>query len=238
MKIEMQKQNAELTESLTETIMDRMDEKLSPIIEENEKLKQKVSNLEKEVEYLKREKKSNNITIFGLEESEMSTSELFQSVKENLKEDLNMTIEENEVNKIYRLGKNKVENKPRPVLCSFINGWKKDEIMKNRKSLKKIYISEDYSKEVLEKRKALQPQLLEERKKGNTAFLKYDKLIVKEPNTDKRKREPSTSPQSFSITQPKKQQTLSSIKANRINAFDVMRSRANSLTNVYTHKNQ
>lgn len=66
--------------------------------------------------------------------------------------------------------------------------------MKNKKSLKEIYILEDYSKEVLDKRRALQPQLLEERKKGNTAFLQYDKLIVKESNADKRKRKPSTSP--------------------------------------------
>ncbi|VVD03755.1 unnamed protein product [Leptidea sinapis] len=53
--------------------------------------------------------------------------------------------------------------------------------------------------------KALQPQLLEERKKGNIAYLKYDKIIIKEPNTnnDKRKREQSTSPQSPSKTQPK-----------------------------------
>ncbi|XP_037876374.2 uncharacterized protein LOC119630581 [Bombyx mori] len=57
MKMEMQKQTAELTESLTKNLMDRMDEKLTPIIEENEQLKQKVSDLEKEMEYLKREKK-------------------------------------------------------------------------------------------------------------------------------------------------------------------------------------
>lgn len=174
MKIEMQRQTTELTESLTKNIMERMDEKLNPIIEENEKLKQKIGNLEKEIELMKKDKKSNNIIVFGLEENEKSTSELFQSVKETLRGDLNMNIQENEVNKLYRLGKNKVNNKPRPVLCSFVNEWKKDEIMKKKKSFKNIYVSEDYSKEVLEKRKAFQPQLLEERKKGNTACLRYD----------------------------------------------------------------
>lgn len=149
-----------------------------------------------------------------------------------------MNIEKNEVNKLYRLGKNKAGDKPRPVLCSFMNGWKKEEIMKNKKKLQKIYITEDYSKEVLEKRKALQPRLLEEKKKGNIAFFKYDQLIVREPNTDKRKRELSTSPQSIADTQPKKQQMLSSTKANRTNAFDAMRSRSNSLTNISINEKQ
>ncbi|CAH0714155.1 unnamed protein product, partial [Brenthis ino] len=48
-------------------------------------------------------------------------------------------------------------------------------------------------------RKQLQPQLEEERKKGNIAYLKYDKLIVKKPTDktrDKRKREDSGSPNS------------------------------------------
>lgn len=40
------------------------------------------------------------------------------------------------------------------------------------------YIKEDYPLEVLNKRKELLVQLQEERKAGNRAFLKYDKLIV------------------------------------------------------------
>lgn len=240
MKIEMEKQTNDLKESLTKNIMDRIDEKLTPMVEENEKLKQKICNLENEIEYLKKEKKSNNIVLYGLEEREKSILELFQTVKEIFKRDLNLSVEENELNRLYRLGKNKAENKHRPVLLSFTNGWKKDQIIKNKKSLKEIYISEDYSKEVIEKRKALLPQLLEEKKKGNIAFLKYDKLVVKGPNVDKRKRELSTSPQSTSTTKNKKQQTISSIRNNRTNAFDLMRIRSNSLTDILTHtsKNQ
>ncbi|GBP69809.1 hypothetical protein EVAR_51972_1 [Eumeta japonica] len=234
----MEKQTNDLKESITRNIMNRIDEKLTPMIEENEKLKQKIGNLENEIEYLKKEKKTNNIVIYGLKEREKSILELFQSVKEIFKRDLNLSVEENEVNRLYRLGKNKSENKQRPVLLSFINGWKKDQIIKNKKSLKEIYISDDYSKEVIEKRKALLPQLLEEKKKGNIAYLKYDKLVVKGPITDKRKREISTSPQSTYTTKPKKQQTISSVKSNRKNVFDLMRNRSNSLTDIPTHKKQ
>ncbi|CAB3251770.1 unnamed protein product [Arctia plantaginis] len=101
--------------------MDRMDEKLMPIKEENKKLKEKIGKLEKEIEHFKREKKSNNLIIFGLVEGENSTAELFQNIKENFKKDLNIKLEENEVNKLNRLGKPKAENKPRPVLCSLLS---------------------------------------------------------------------------------------------------------------------
>lgn len=232
MKLEMHKQTIELRETITKNIMDTIEEKLTPIIEENVKLMQKVGKLEKEVEYLKREKKSNNIIIFGLEEKEKSTSELLRSIQKEFKDEINVTIEESEVNRLYRLGKSKVANKPRPILCTFLNRWKRDEIMKNKKSLKKVYVTEDYTKDVLEKRKALLPKLQEEKKKGNIAYLKYDQLVVKEPNTnnDKRKRELSTSPDTASRIHTKKQQILSSIKANRKNNIDVIRSRSNSLT--------
>lgn len=240
MKLEMQHQSAELTESITNNIMGRMDEKLIPIIEENKSLKLKVETQEKEIEYLKREKRNNNIIIFGLEEIEKSTLELINNIKKTFKRDINIDIEENGINNIYRIGNTNGEsNKPRPVLCSFVNGWKKAEIMRKKKYLEKIYVTEDYPKEVLAKRKALQAELLEERKKGNIAFLKYDKLVVKgnEKINDKRKRENSSSPHASDI-QPKKQQASTSFKTNRTNAFDMMRNRSNSLTIVPTNKKQ
>ncbi|GBP27422.1 hypothetical protein EVAR_17124_1 [Eumeta japonica] len=107
MKLEMEKQTNDLKESIAKNIMDRIDEKLNPMMEENEILKQKICDLGNEIEYLKKEKKSNNIIIYGLEESEKSISELFQTVKEIFKRDLNVCVEESEMNRLYRLGKKK-----------------------------------------------------------------------------------------------------------------------------------
>ncbi|XP_063618165.1 uncharacterized protein LOC134791063 [Cydia splendana] len=239
LKIEMQKQNEDLKQSVTKNILDKMEEKLIPIVEENKNLKVRVEKLEKEIEYLKKGGRENNIIVFGLDEKETSTIELLREFKENLKIDLNINMEDYEINKIYRLGKkNRESNKPRPVLCSFINNWKKMEIIKNKKHLKKIHVSEDYSKEVLEKRKTLQADLAEERKKGNIAYLRHDKLIIKETNNnsqEKRKRESSASPSDYN-NQPKKQLTVSTTKTNRTNAFDMMRS--SSLSNISTTKKQ
>ncbi|KAK9884578.1 hypothetical protein WA026_007421 [Henosepilachna vigintioctopunctata] len=112
-----------------------------------------MSSTEKEIESLKRAGRSNNIVVFGIEEKEKSTIELLRELKENIKQDLNIDIVNNEVNKIHRIGKKDPEsNKPRPVICSFVNNWKKNEIIKSKKNLKNIYIVEDYSKEALKKK--------------------------------------------------------------------------------------
>ncbi|CAF4926332.1 unnamed protein product [Pieris macdunnoughi] len=207
MRIEMKEQNTRLEESLTDKIINRMDEKLKPILTENENLKLKRRNV--------------------LLPSYCRIS------KRQCLADLNITLKNTEVNKIYRIGKpRKQEGKPRPILISFVNSWKKHEILKNKRKFKKLHISEDFSKEVLEKRKLLKPKLIEELKKGKIAYLKNDQLIVKEncSNTDKRKRELSASPQTEQTAQPKKQQALLSSKTNRTNAFDMMRARSSSLS--------
>ncbi|XP_023935729.2 uncharacterized protein LOC112044209 [Bicyclus anynana] len=228
MKNEMRNQTVELKES----ILEKLDEKLQPIIAENKILKSKLEYLEKEIESLKRGNKQSNLIIYGLAEDEKSTQELIHKVKAIIKSDLDLNFEEYEVNKIYRIGKKQNSgNKPRPILFSFVNEWKKSEVMKRKKNFKNVYVSEDYTKEVLEKRKMLQAQLTEERKKGNIAYLKFDKLIIKEKpsstNNDKRKREMSTSPQQN--TQPRKQQNVKTSNTNRLNAYDLMRIRSNSL---------
>lgn len=235
MKIEMQKQTVELSQ----TIMEKIDEKLKPLLEENKKLQIKVENLEKKVEYLERDKKSNNIIIHGLKEEEKSTLQLLNNVKKSFQQELEINVDEWEVNKIHRIGNTNKNGKPRPTLLSLVSGWKKNEIMKNKKKLKEIYLTEDYSKEILEKRKALQPQLIEARKKGKFAYIKYDQLIVKE-NTgtnDKRKRGISTSPQT-DLQQPRKQQTLNPPTNKRINAFDMMRGRSLSYSGYPDAKEQ
>lgn len=233
MKNEMQKQTIELKESITNNIMEKLDEKLQPIISENRNLKIKLEKLEKEMEITKRGNKQKNIVIFGVKEDETSTKVLIQKVKEIFKNDLDIQFEDNEINKIHRIGK-KSSEKARPILFSFVNEWKKNEVMKMKKKLKDVYITEDYTKEVLEKRKLLQAQLIEERSKGNIAYLKFDELIIKgkndNMNKEKRKREMSTSPQEE--TKIKKQQNLMPSKTNRLNAYDVMRIRSNSFSSI------
>lgn len=161
--------------------------------------------------------------------------ELFEKVQDIFKQDLNITIEANDISKIHRIGSGITkENKIRPVLISFANNWKRNMILKLKRNLKDIYyVTEDFPKEVLEKRRELKSKLIEERAKGNIAYIKYDQLVVKEGNStkEKRKRDQSTSP--ATQNQAKKQVTNNAlIKENRRNAFDLLRPRANSIPNI------
>lgn len=103
--------------------------------------------------------------------------------------------------------------------------------MKTKRHLKQIYATEDFPKNVLEKRRELKPKLAEERAKGNPAYLKYDQLIVNEgyPSKEKRKRDQLTSLDNQNHAKKLVINTSTS-KENRKNAFDLMRLRSNSLS--------
>ncbi|CAB3252640.1 unnamed protein product [Arctia plantaginis] len=57
MKMEIKNQTIELTETITKTIMSRLEEKLKPITEENRLLKTKLENMQEEMDHLKWEKR-------------------------------------------------------------------------------------------------------------------------------------------------------------------------------------
>lgn len=223
MKIEMCKQ--------TENIISKIDEKLAPLTHEVEQLKLENQELRNKINMLERSRRNNNIIIYGLKETEMTTPELMELTTKKLSSDLKISLENKDINEVRRIGKKvNINERGRPILISFVNAWKKGEIMRNRRNLKNIYASEDYPKEVQEKRKELREKLIEERKKGNFAVIDYDKLIIKGKmsNNEKRKRDLSTSPEK--TQQPRKQ--YSSSKACRTNAFDIMRERSSSLSTL------
>ncbi|KAL4712349.1 hypothetical protein ACJJTC_001510 [Scirpophaga incertulas] len=87
---------------------------------------------------------------------------------------------------VRRLGK-KVDGQIRPVLISLTLNWRKLEILKNKKSFpENIYVTEDFPKDVLTKRKDLKKIAEEEKAKGNVAYIHYDKIIIKEAKKDDR----------------------------------------------------
>lgn len=188
-----------ITEAVTTNVMNAIDERINTLTKENTVLKSKISKIEQKLNILEKEKRKYNLILFGIEENEKSKTELVDNVKDIIIES-GTHLDSQEISNIYRIGK-KYNNKNRPIVVSLTSTWKKQIIQKNKAELPQgIYIKEDFPKEVLEKRKQLQPQLEEERKKGNLAFLKYDKLIVKgaKQTRDKRKRENSGSPNASS----------------------------------------
>lgn len=186
-----------ITTSVTQNVMAALDEKFKEIAVENAQLKNKISELELKLKFVDKDKRKNNLVFYGIEEGKATTeTELVDCIKDIIIE-MGVHFEVFEINNIYRIGK-KEPAKNRPVLVSLTTTWKKHMILRNRSNLQEgVKIKEDYPKEILEKRRQLQLQVEEEKKKGNIAFIKYDKLIVKkiqENNREKRKRETSGSP--------------------------------------------
>lgn len=184
--------------------------------------------------------RKNNIIIHGVKESEKSYEELFTMIK-NILVDLNIKIEKIEINKYHRLGQ-KQDGKTRPILVTLMSQLKKAEILKNKKHLpQQIYITEDFSKKTIEARKNLQQQLKQERERGNIAFIKNNKLIIKEKSdAEKRKRESSMSPNNVQ-TPPRPTEGKNIIapsKLHKTDAFAYMRSRSFSLSDKHTQQNK
>ncbi|XP_059045046.1 uncharacterized protein LOC131840874 [Achroia grisella] len=169
---------------------------------------------------MERDKRKNNLVFFGIKEEGQSETELVDQLKETVV-DMGIHLESQEIANLYRIGR--PSNKNRPVVVSFTTKWKKHLVQQNKTNLPQgIYLKEDYSREVLVTRKELQPKLEEERKKGNIAYLKYDKLIVKkanENNREKRKRDKSESPVTKNYT--KKQLTNSSPNSTIMSSVNV-----------------
>lgn len=100
-----------------------------------------------------------------------------------------------------RLGKK--GEKVRPIVITFNTLGFKLKIQKTKHNLQNTsyYLKEDYPIEVLIKRKELQIQLQKEKDAGNTAFIKYDKIIIlsnkKPPQKQSSKRNLSVSPETL-----------------------------------------
>lgn len=174
----LQKQTLTLTESITKNIEERLEEKLKFILEENKILKLLNEKLEKRVEFLETQHKKQNILLFGLPEKKNEYPiQLLERTKNVIKHDLNIVVEDVEIKDIKRLGAH-TENKIRPILLSFNNNLKRREILRNKKKFKNnVYVKEDFTKDVLEKRRHLQTKLRNEIENGKHAYIRYDKLI-------------------------------------------------------------
>lgn len=228
-KEQMAIQTEKITESVTKNVSENIDAKLKTIMEENKSLKTEVRSLQAKIKYMDSEKRRNNILIFGAKENQYEN--MIEEVKKIIETQTEAKIENHEINKAYRLGAK--GEKTRPILVSFTTTWKRNEIMrKKNKTATDIYFKEDLSKETLEKRRELLPKLKEERERGKLAYIRGDKLIVREPiegSRDKRKRNslesPNTSPSQEPAPAPKK-------KINKTtNMFDYMaRGRSASLS--------
>lgn len=122
-----------------------------------------------------------------------------------------------EISSVKRIGL-KSTSKNRPILVSLTLKWRKILLLKNNKKFEQgTYVTEDFPKEVIEKRKELKIKLVEAIKNGKTAKIHYDELIIKDKPKEKRKRSPSASPK---ILSKQWDSTKNPSKVNKTNVFE------------------
>lgn len=107
----LERQAEKITHSVTVNVIEALDEKMKTIIEQNNILKNKVSELERKLKAVEREKRKNNLVFFGLEEMGKSEEELVNYIKE-LISNTGVYLDCHKINSVYRIGK-KGENKNR-----------------------------------------------------------------------------------------------------------------------------
>lgn len=136
------------------------------------------------ISWLEREVRKRNLIFHGINEE---PNENFLILEEVLINCINNTLKVNckieVVDFIRRIGMRK-ENKPRPIVVGFISWRIKNLIFRNKNKLQgtNVFITEDFPKQVLQIRRELHPKLIEARKEGKYAIIRYDKLIIRENN--------------------------------------------------------
>lgn len=187
----------EMKEDIKNTINNNINDKFKNLELKNEILEKKLEEQSAAINSFERYQRRKNLIIFGVEETEKSYHELEKITINLIKTHFNLQYEKC-IEAVRRLGK-KSEN-PRPVVITFCTMGLKIKIQENKKCLENTpyYIKQDFPADVLLRRKELQNQLKKEKELGNTAFIKYDKLIVLRNKTTQhatKKRNLSESPE-------------------------------------------
>lgn len=188
-----------VTEQVTLNLNSILEEKFKSLETKCDHLKEQLDNQDKRLYFLEKQSRQRNIVFFGLEETESSYSGLESILADFIKKHFSIQLERRDIQAVRRIGKK--GEKARPIIATFSTLGLKIDLYKKRRVLNSTgyYLTEDYPQNVLEKRKQLQEQLRIEKEKGNTASIKYDKIIIHSKNpksTNNNKRMLSLSPES------------------------------------------
>ncbi|KOB58179.1 Endonuclease-reverse transcriptase [Operophtera brumata] len=168
-----------MKQSIPQTINSNIDKKFATLELKYNTLQKSVDMQSQRIQQLERKIRKKNLIFFGVEESERNYFDLQQGILDILEQKMGLNCNETNIEEVRRLGM-KDDGKKRPIVVTLNTLGVKINILKNKKKLDctPYYIKEDFPPEILEERKKLSAQLLEERNNGRKAFLKYNKLII------------------------------------------------------------
>lgn len=153
-----------------------------------DRLAESMRILDEKADILDRQARRANIIIDGIPEAEKENNlATEEKVLEIFKEKLNLDPKTITVEQAWRTGNVNIssdgtQGRPRPVIVRFHRTKDRDMVIRNARKLKgtRIFINEDYPEAVRQRRKELLPKMKEARERGDIAFLRYDKLIIRQ----------------------------------------------------------
>lgn len=121
-----------------------------------------------------------NLIIVGIsDDKEESWSELEHKVQYMFTSKLGLE-GKIEMERVQRMGQHQERGRPRKIMVNLLRLKDKQRILSSAKKLKgtNIFINEDFSGAVLQRRKELWPKVKAARERGDNAILRYDKLVI------------------------------------------------------------
>lgn len=148
-------------------------DKVSKLEEENKKISEAVVDLRARL-------MRNNLIFYSIDESKDNEEDNCMEKVQDVIEKVGVEMYRVNIEQAYRIGKRNSKPGPRPIVARFLRYQDKEEIRKSAYKLKgsKIGISEQFPKEIEEKRKLLYPILKECKKAGKKARLVRDQLYI------------------------------------------------------------
>lgn len=219
-----------LEENITKNINTNINEKFQNLEIKNEQLEKKIEEQERRIDTIKREIRKKKLVFFGIQENEKNYWDLEKEVLEIINGKMNVGCTNQDISSIWRKGK-KGEN-TRPIIVSFNSLSKKIEVIKKKKSLQQfnIYLSEDFPFKIIQKRKELREELKQLLEQGKEAYLKYDKIIIKEENNGNRRQKRLLSQSPKEDNQKNNKSNIQSHKKNKTDISTFFLSKRNPLT--------
>ncbi|XP_063628208.1 uncharacterized protein LOC134799703 [Cydia splendana] len=171
-----------MEERIKETINKNIDKKFELMESKTNQLEEKIDKQQKNIDYLENKLRKKNLIFFGVQESEQNYDDLVQLILDVIKETMKIKCEGWEIENVNRIGKK--SDRIRPIVTTFTTIGRKMEVLRSKRKLENsgIYIKEDYSPAVLQKRKELQDDVKREWEAGNKVMLIYDKMVTLKPH--------------------------------------------------------
>ena len=183
-----QKQVAEIRATGSETASRAV--KIDADLKDNCK---RLSDAIKELDYMENQSRRNNLRIDGISEASGETwSQTEDKVRKTLTDKLKIPPEQAsamEIERAHRISRKPGhtgrpgdrDTKPKTIVVKFAKFKDRDLILKQAKleKPKGLFLNEDFSQRVMDKRKELIPKMKQAREEGKIAYLAFDRLVVK-----------------------------------------------------------